>query len=335
MKKLDPSSLTTIVYTWVDLDWPGHADAIARYSAMEGAAKHKGSHDKKRYRDDFELLRYSLRSVDRYAPFLKRVVVVTARPQVPHWLNTEHPDVQVVHHDEIFADPANLPCFSSRPIELAMHRIPGLTEPFLYLNDDMLFGGSVAAEDFISPTAGRVRLYRKLSQSTPASRFGHPGEILYSQSRAYTNGLMDKRYGRRRRPSLGHGPLVFVPDEMARAQSIWSEEVRATETHRFRHPNDVLAVHLMPNFLYHEGMAEYVSPWLRFAKVGYLGLDNRRWNVKAGLGWIARIKPKYFCLNDDFGDDVDPEVERYIRRWLEKQYPAPSRFEKQSDAQKK
>ena len=39
-------------------------------------------------------------------------------------------------HKEIFANPDHLPTFSSPAIEINMHRIPGLSNQFIYSNDD-------------------------------------------------------------------------------------------------------------------------------------------------------------------------------------------------------
>ena len=56
--------------------------------------------------------------------------------KVPVWLNTDHPTVREVTHKEIFANPDHLPTFSSPAIEINMHRIPGLSNRFIYSNDD-------------------------------------------------------------------------------------------------------------------------------------------------------------------------------------------------------
>ena len=77
---------------------------------------------------------------------------------VPVWLNTDHPNVRVVTHKDIFPNPDHLPTFSSPAIEINMHRIPGLSNRFIYSNDDLFlmrpicpgkFGNSVS--DWLPP----------------------------------------------------------------------------------------------------------------------------------------------------------------------------------------
>ena len=87
-----------------------------------------------RYRD-WELLNYWFRAVEQFAPWVNRIHLITSN-QCPSWLNTNHPKLNLVFHED-YIPGAYLPCFSSHPIELNMHRIPGLAEHFVYFNDDM------------------------------------------------------------------------------------------------------------------------------------------------------------------------------------------------------
>ena len=68
-----------------------------------------------RYRDNEEL-RYSLRSLEKFAPWVRRIFLVTDN-QVPHWLNTRHPRLTVVSHQALFPNKSHLPVFSSPAIE--------------------------------------------------------------------------------------------------------------------------------------------------------------------------------------------------------------------------
>ena len=98
-----------------------------------------------RYRD-WGNLHYWFRAVEKYAPWVNRIHLIVWR-DVPDWLQTEHPKLHIVRHaDYIPAD--CLPVFSSHPIELNMHRIPGLAEQFVYFNDDMFLTAPVRPEDF-------------------------------------------------------------------------------------------------------------------------------------------------------------------------------------------
>lgn len=100
---------------------------------------------KNRYRD-WDNLRYWFRAVEAYAPWVNRVHFVTCG-QTPPWLNPQAPKLHLVHHRD-FIPEAYLPTFSSHPIELNLHRIPGLSEQFVYFNDDFFLTAPVTPGDF-------------------------------------------------------------------------------------------------------------------------------------------------------------------------------------------
>ena len=64
----------------------------------------------------------------------------------------------IVSHEEIFEDQNHLPTFSSAAIEANIHRIRGLSDKFLYLNDDIFLGEPVWPNDFLSGST-RQKLY--------------------------------------------------------------------------------------------------------------------------------------------------------------------------------
>eukprot|EP01062_Namystynia_karyoxenos_P004868 TRINITY_DN11719_c0_g1_i2.p1 TRINITY_DN11719_c0_g1~~TRINITY_DN11719_c0_g1_i2.p1 ORF type:complete len:1078 (+),score=220.64 TRINITY_DN11719_c0_g1_i2:102-3335(+) len=161
-----------LVYTWVNGSDPWLQSNIAFYrllaeggSVAEAAAAAAGTAAEmasaadlesaaaaSRFEDNDEL-RYSLRSVERYAPWVRNIYIVT-NGQVPHWLDVRHPRLVIVAHHDLFPNPSELPTFSSPAIECHLHRIPGLSRRFLYLNDDTLFGNEVWPDDFWTHAEG-------------------------------------------------------------------------------------------------------------------------------------------------------------------------------------
>ena len=98
-----------------------------------------------RYRD-WGNLKYWFRAVEQYAPWVNRVHLVTCG-QVPEWLDLRAPKLHLVRHSDYIPE-KYLPTFSSHPIELNLHRIEGLSEQFVYFNDDFFLTAPVRPEDF-------------------------------------------------------------------------------------------------------------------------------------------------------------------------------------------
>ncbi|XP_062515613.1 N-acetylglucosamine-1-phosphotransferase subunits alpha/beta-like [Corticium candelabrum] len=103
---------------------------------------------------DNEELRYSLRSVEKFAPWVRHIYLVT-NGQIPYWLDLDNPRLTIITHNDIFLNKSHLPTFSSPAIESHIHRIPGLSKKVLYLNDDVMFGQPVWPDDFYTHSNGQ------------------------------------------------------------------------------------------------------------------------------------------------------------------------------------
>ena len=137
-----------VVYTWVDGDdeaWLQARDD--RITALGGTPSERaGGAQRYRSRDE---LRYSMRSLHLFAPWVRRIHLVTAG-QVPSWLDTSHDRIRVVDHRDILPESA-LPTFSSHAIETRLHAVPDLADHFVYVNDDVFLGRPRRPGHFFSP----------------------------------------------------------------------------------------------------------------------------------------------------------------------------------------
>uniref|UniRef100_A0A8D2ILA8 N-acetylglucosamine-1-phosphotransferase subunits alpha/beta n=1 Tax=Varanus komodoensis TaxID=61221 RepID=A0A8D2ILA8_VARKO len=124
--------------------------------------------------EDNEELRYSLRSIERHAPWVRHIFIVT-NGQIPSWLNLDNPRISIVTHQDIFRNVSHLPTFSSPAIESHIHRIAGLSQKFIYLNDDVMFGKDVWPDDFYSHSKGQ-KVY--LTWPVPNCAEGCPGSWI-------------------------------------------------------------------------------------------------------------------------------------------------------------
>src|SRR5699024_3263386 len=86
-----------------------------------------------RYRD-WDNLHYWFRGIEKFTPWINKIHFITWG-HLPSWLNKEHPKINIVNHKD-FIPHEYLPTFSSHVIELNLHRIKGLSDKFVYFNDD-------------------------------------------------------------------------------------------------------------------------------------------------------------------------------------------------------
>jgi hypothetical protein len=99
----------------------------------------------KRFRD-WGTLRYLLRGIEKYMPFVSNVfLVVSHESQVPEWI--DRTAIRVVLHED-FIPKTLLPTFNCNPIEMHLHNIEGLSEQYIYFNDDLFPVAESRPEDF-------------------------------------------------------------------------------------------------------------------------------------------------------------------------------------------
>ncbi len=133
------------VITWVDMDDPKWQKEFAQYSGKIDNTKNEMA--VARFRD-YGFLKYWFRGVEKFAPWVRKIHFVTSG-QHPEWLDINHPKLQLVNHDD-YIPKQYLPCFNSNLIEIYMHRIPNLSEHFVYFNDDFFIINHVTQQRFFT-----------------------------------------------------------------------------------------------------------------------------------------------------------------------------------------
>ncbi len=289
------------VYTWVDGRDPSFRAALRRYASDSTEEQDAPGVGLYRYRNNGEL-RFSLRSLFAFAPWVRRIHILT-NGQVPSWLYRLHPRVHLVTHAEVFPERKDLPTFNSNAIEMYLHRIPGLARRFVYFNDDVFLGRAIRESDFFLPNAGQ----KIFLQDTLL-----PGDCAHGSARdracAYTQAVLTRLWGQPPAPRLlpAHAPQPYDRDRLAHLECLLHDEVRRTAAHRFRSGNDlvlnVLYGYMLDQAPEERGHHEVQVLPERSSQYCFLMLQNKPlWALRA-LADIVRKRPAFFCINDDLGD---------------------------------
>lgn len=104
-----------------------------------------GRQEAARFRN-MDIFQYWFRAIEQYAPWVHKVFLVT-NGTFPKWINKEHPKLVLVKHSDYIPEEF-LPTFNSHTIELFIYKIPGLSEQFVYFNDDCFLNAPVLPETF-------------------------------------------------------------------------------------------------------------------------------------------------------------------------------------------
>ena len=131
------------VITWVDMDDPKWKKSFADYSGKIDNSHN--SFSEARFRD-YGFLKYWFRGVEKFAPWVRKIHFVTCG-QKPEWLDENNPKINLVNHED-YIPKQFLPCFNSNVLEFFLHKIPDLSEHFVYFNDDFFIINSVEQSRF-------------------------------------------------------------------------------------------------------------------------------------------------------------------------------------------
>ncbi|MCI5480696.1 MAG: stealth family protein [Lachnospiraceae bacterium] len=131
------------VVTWVDGNDPEWQKE--RKKTLKITEINSNGNGACRYRD-WSSFKYWFRAVEKFAPWVRYVYLVTWG-HLPVWLDVESPKLKIIKHED-YVPAKFLPTYNCQPLELNLFRIPGLSEHFVYFNDDMFLARPVKPEDF-------------------------------------------------------------------------------------------------------------------------------------------------------------------------------------------
>ncbi|NEA02180.1 glycosyl transferase family 1, partial [Streptomyces sp. SID10116] len=304
------------VYTWVDDSDPAWR---ARREETLGGGDTSADGGAVRFRNRDEL-RFSLRSIAMYAPWIRHVYLVTAG-QTPPWLDRDHPGLTVVDHRDLFADPEEcLPTFNSHSIESQLHRIEGLSEHFLYFNDDMFLGRPTTPDTFFLSN-GLARFFWS-SASVPALPVA-PDDEGYLAAAKNNRALLREAFGRTTTHSFFHVPYALRRSILQEITERFPEQLAATARSRVRSRGDIALVSsLHQHYAYLTGRAVPAGISYDFVDIGDPA-DHAR------LGRLLQNRDRTaFCIGESpDGGVTDEEMALAIRSFLTAYFPVRSPYE--------
>ena len=296
-----------------------------------------------RYRD-WGILKYWFRSVEKNAPWVDRIHFITCG-QIPPFLNVNHPKLHIVNHTD-YIPQSYLPTFSSHCIELNMHRIEGLSEHFIYFNDDTFLNCSTEPEMFFQQGKPCYYLmYRKMNRpdetdgSYEHARY-HDAEAVYRHFRRYD--ALKKNPLNVFHPCYGLKTIIWnlymlpkkhlvdfmdlhvsVPILKSTMEQVWKSEkelLESTSSHRFRTNEDV------NQFIFRywdlaRGNFVPCKPDSECYGINSRSIDAIEREITDGLHTLI-------CLNDDEHCDDFKGCKVRLLNAFEKRYPELSSFEK-------
>lgn len=263
----------------------------------------------KRFRD-WGFLPFLFRGVEKYMPFVDNVYLVVAREsQVPQWINRDQ--VKIVLHKDIIPTEF-LPLFNAGAIEMFLHNIEGLSEHYLYFNDDIYPVRPCKESDFFiegKPATGFAKCFFKLN--------------MFKKQTALCDRLARK--------TLGQKPGLFF----VRPQHICTPMRKSICTQVY----DLLKNEIKPS-ISRLRTATTPNQYLFLDYMYYSGqaisrrLSSRHFSLAASSAdkissFLANPDRNLTCINDvEMPEQKFIEMQAKIADAFSKRFPEKSRFEK-------
>ncbi len=310
-----------IVITWVDGDDPEWRKLRNQY-ANDGELEKPDVGGKERYEDN-GLLKYLFRGLDKFAPWAHRIYFVTWG-HLPPWLNEASEKLRVIRHQD-FIPKDYLPTFNSAAIALNLHRIPGLSERFVYFNDDMYLLSETKPALFFKDGLPRDMAVNEVMQADSSTAFWHAtfnDVILLNQTyrkKAVIKSNRKKwyalRYGRGLIKNIALSPFnmfsAFYEPHLP-ASYLKSEFEFAWNTHF-----SLLDATCKSRFRNGSGLTENFIRYSQMAKGSFVPINKDHYGFYASIhsrllpGQIKSGKFKYICINDNADQPASPVLEAF------------------------
>ncbi len=324
-----------LVVPWVDGSDPDWLNQKSEYKR-----KSQSSFQEQKMSRDWGLMRYWFRGVENNLPWVRKIHFITWG-HLPNWLNTDHPKLHIVKHEDYMPTEFR-PTFSSIPLELNIHRIQGLTEKFIFANDDMFFIEPIAQDYYFDGDLPCDCLHLMPITEGCDHTFGH---ILWNNiarinrnftmkdcvkqnkekwfAPAYSKRILDANqlaYALENFPGFRNEHLP-IPLLKSTLEEVWKKEpslLRYTCRHKFRSIKDV-NIWLVR---YWQLVSGNFTP--RMAQGEYVSVTDTKEKIRDAI--LSTDNP-VICLNEGT-DELDfEECSVYIRSLFEIILPEMSSFE--------
>ncbi len=306
-----------IVFSWVD----GSSAEFQRLRAlrMQSYVVGQGDDSAARYRQ-LDELKYALRSVHLFAPWIRHIFIVTDSP-TPPWL-AEHTDVTIVPSSAFFLDQSNLPTHNSHAIESQLQHIEGLSEHFLYSNDDMFFARPVSPDMFFSP--GGITKFIEAN-----TRIGlganSPERSGFENAARVNRALLRKRFGRVTTRHLEHAPTPLRRSVLLEMEHEFADDFARTAASPFRAETDISVTN---SFYHYYALMTGRAVVQLGARVIYVETTLKS-SLRQMRSLLRSRREDFFCLNDGSEPEISIEVRtEAVLAFLNSYFPIPAPWER-------
>lgn len=304
-----PYEQIDFVYTWVNGSNPEVLQLKYNYGRPAVVNERDRNSDE---------LKYSLRSFAQWVGWWHtgRIFIVTQMGEIPHWLNINHPKVIVIDQNDLIPR-EHQPTMNSFNVEWNLDKIPGLSDPFIYLNDDYIFNRRTSLDFFIDPTSLKPKAYlSKRTVSTKPKKDNGKWISKFIMALQFTQNVLKEQSMR----VLEHAPYTFYKESFEVLRKKYDQEIHSTLNTKFRSSRNFIPTYAI---IYSE-MFKY-TPIVDSKNLIFGTITDDISQNKRNVARILQQRPNMYNLNTDFKLNI---TSLHLKHFLESRFPVKSEYEK-------
>lgn len=303
------------VYMWVDGNDPKIREKRLKYLKLENKELNIEAVTEGRFYDNDEL-KYSLRSLGKYAPWVRKIYLITD-DQLPKWFK-DNPKITIVDHKDII-DEKYLPTFNSEVIDFNIHKIKGLADRFILINDDMFFDRKVYKSFFFTKEGVPIKYLRRINHK----RIYQPSSGMFFDIYKKCQRMIEAKLKEIPATRFAHCITPYRKDSFQKTIDLFPEAVERTLNSRFRKEHDVSR--FLVDFYEIAVLGAPIFNVSKYKNVYNVVVDMRP-DTRYKFSIIEKQRPYMFCLNDN--QETTNEDRKICREFLERVLSEESSFEK-------
>jgi hypothetical protein len=335
------------VLPWVDSQDPEWQELRQQHAKNQSLSDANSS---ARFRDS-GTLKYVLRSIEKNCPWYNKIYLITCG-HYPKWLDLSSSRIELVSHSDIYDNISHLPVFNSNSIEMNLSNIKGLSEHFVYLNDDTVIFSEIDKERFfingkpvdflchgwiprnkfwgmikhvdswVSALNNNIRLINNYFSPLELDDFFLYHES-YSTLNKISNFMMKNIYKKYFWFEHWHHPISYLKSTLIEVKENCFDEMQCCSMNKFRNSSD---------------LTPYLYRYWRLAKgdfYPYKYNDGFETNITSinilhkAIQYCNKLNPNFVCLNDSpaLSDDEYTKVKMEMLEFFDKRFPKKASFE--------
>ena len=252
-----------------------------------------------RFRGQGDFFRYFFRCIAKNMPWINNIfLLVQSKSQVPAWL--DQTKVKIITHEQ-FIPKTCLPTFNSGTIEMFLWNIPGLSNRFLYANDDFFMLTPVKETDFFDGNICKINfIVEDITKYSDSWRHmcSNNYNLIYN-----TNSKLYRRCDHEFRP--------YIKSKMIECFNLYKQQIYNSIS-QFR-SNKNLTCFLFNLYLEKINLTAKSS-----LSPGYLGSND--------AAILKNLSKNYVCLNDT-NPNKDIYANKEIRLYFYSKFSSKCKYE--------